>query len=184
MSTIVTRAGKGSALTFTEVDANFTNLNTDKVQVSGALTGGYLGRGLGTNVLSASSTIYDDALGRIGIGTASPSQQLHVIGAVQFGSTAVATTAVCAMYADGNDITFEAFAGNSGSTKRTLRFAPYGGNVSIGGMTLGTSANGVLGLINATAPTTSPAGGGQLYVEAGVLKYRGSSGTVTTIAPA
>jgi len=32
MSTIVTRAGKGSALTHTEVDANFTNLNTDKIQ--------------------------------------------------------------------------------------------------------------------------------------------------------
>lgn len=32
MSTIVTRAGKGSALTFAEVDANFTNLNTDKYQ--------------------------------------------------------------------------------------------------------------------------------------------------------
>ena len=32
MSTIVTRAGKGSALTHNEVDANFTNLNTDKLQ--------------------------------------------------------------------------------------------------------------------------------------------------------
>jgi hypothetical protein len=32
MSTIVTRAGKGSALSFTEVDDNFTNLNTDKIQ--------------------------------------------------------------------------------------------------------------------------------------------------------
>jgi hypothetical protein len=32
MSTIVTRAGKGSALTHTEVDANFINLNTDKIQ--------------------------------------------------------------------------------------------------------------------------------------------------------
>ena len=30
MSTIVTRAGKGSPLTHAEVDANFTNLNTDK----------------------------------------------------------------------------------------------------------------------------------------------------------
>ena len=30
MSTIVTRAGKGSPLTHTEVDANFTNLNTDQ----------------------------------------------------------------------------------------------------------------------------------------------------------
>lgn len=32
MSTIVTRAGKGSPLTNTEVDSNFTNLNTDKYQ--------------------------------------------------------------------------------------------------------------------------------------------------------
>jgi hypothetical protein len=35
-----------------------------------------------------------------------------------------------------------------------------------------------------TAPTTNPTGGGVLYAEAGALKYRGSSGTVTTIAPA
>jgi hypothetical protein len=32
MSTIVTRNGKGSALTWTEMDSNFTNLNTDKIQ--------------------------------------------------------------------------------------------------------------------------------------------------------
>ncbi len=32
MSTIVTRSGKGSPLTHVEVDANFTNLNTDKIQ--------------------------------------------------------------------------------------------------------------------------------------------------------
>jgi hypothetical protein len=32
MATIVTRAGKGSPLTNTEVDSNFTNLNTDKLE--------------------------------------------------------------------------------------------------------------------------------------------------------
>ena len=32
MATIVTRTGKGSALTFAEGDANFTNLNTDKIE--------------------------------------------------------------------------------------------------------------------------------------------------------
>lgn len=37
MATIVTRAGKGSALTHTEMDANFTNLNNDKLE-SGAVT--------------------------------------------------------------------------------------------------------------------------------------------------
>lgn len=40
MSTIVTRAGKGSPLTNNEVDANFTNLNTDKIQVTGTPTNG------------------------------------------------------------------------------------------------------------------------------------------------
>lgn len=58
------------------------------------------------------------------------------------------------------------------------------GNLGIGTSTFGTSAVGVIGIANGTAPTTSPAGMGQLYVEAGALKYRGSSGTVTTLAPA
>jgi hypothetical protein len=41
MSTIVTRSGKGSPLTHNEVDANFTNLNTDKVEKTAAdITGG------------------------------------------------------------------------------------------------------------------------------------------------
>jgi hypothetical protein len=34
MATITTRSGKGSALTHNEVDANFTNLNTDKAEVA------------------------------------------------------------------------------------------------------------------------------------------------------
>jgi len=37
MSTIVTRAGKGSPLTYNEVDANFTNLNTDKYQAGDSI---------------------------------------------------------------------------------------------------------------------------------------------------
>jgi hypothetical protein len=35
-----------------------------------------------------------------------------------------------------------------------------------------------------TVPSANPSGGGILYCEGGALKYRGSSGTVTTIAPA
>jgi hypothetical protein len=43
----------------------------------------------------------------------------------------------------------------------------------------------VINIGNATTvPTTDPTGGGILYVEAGALKYRGSSGTSTTIANA
>lgn len=44
---------------------------------------------------------------------------------------------------------------------------------------------GVFAIGNAdTAPTSTPSGGGVLYVEGGALKYIGSSGTVTTIAAA
>ena len=33
-----------------------------------------------------------------------------------------------------------------------------------------------------TVPTTNPSGGGVLYSEGGALKWRGSSGTITTLA--
>lgn len=35
-----------------------------------------------------------------------------------------------------------------------------------------------------TVPTSNPTGGGLLYCSGGALKFRGSSGTVTTIAAA
>lgn len=58
------------------------------------------------------------------------------------------------------------------------------GNFLIGsGLTGG--GTGIFAMANAAvAPTTNPTGGGILYVEAGALKYRGASGTVTTVAVA
>ena len=59
------------------------------------------------------------------------------------------------------------------------------GNVGIGTADQFGGGVKVVGLANATtAPTSNPTGGGVLYVESGALKYRGSSGTVTTIANA
>lgn len=47
------------------------------------------------------------------------------------------------------------------------------------------SGVGVIFIANAnTVPSGTPSGGGILYVDAGALKYKGSSGTVTTIGPA
>lgn len=47
------------------------------------------------------------------------------------------------------------------------------------------SGVGVIFIANAsTVPSANPTGGGILYVDTGALKYRGTSGTVTTIAPA
>ena len=83
---------------------------------------------------------------------------------------------------DGNFVGYFAVAtGGGGSPVERLRI-DSSGNVGIGVSAFGTSAAKVLGLANATAPTTSPAGMGQLYVEAGSLKYRGTSGLVTILA--
>jgi len=80
------------------------------------------------------------------------------------------------------DTTFAAVV--AGGSYR-LRFESAGLNL------LGQSAGsygggqGVVFVANrTTAPSSDPTGGGILYVESGALKYRGSSGTVTTIAVA
>ena len=71
MSTIVTRAGKGSPLTNTEVDANFTNLNTDKAQLDTSVTFTSLGTTGDITVTSGSPEIHlvdttpGGALGRV-----------------------------------------------------------------------------------------------------------------------
>ena len=57
MSTIVTRSGKGAALTHTEVDANFTNLNTDKAEASAVILATQKGAASGVCPLDATSKI-------------------------------------------------------------------------------------------------------------------------------
>ena len=65
---------------------------------------------------------------------------------------------------------------NFGTSRNVGLFAANG---SFGG------GGGVLSIANAsTVPTSNPSGGGILYVESGALKYRGSAGTITTIANA
>jgi hypothetical protein len=60
-----------------------------------------------------------------------------------------------------------------------------GGNIGIRTKDQFGSGQGVIAIANATvAPSGNPAGGGILYIENGALMYRGSSGTVTEIAPA
>jgi hypothetical protein len=67
-----------------------------------------------------------------------------------------------------------------------IRFA--NGIVGIGSTApaAGSGASGALVYVNnlTTAPTANATGGGYLYAEGGALKWRGSSGTITTIAAA
>ena len=67
-----------------------------------------------------------------------------------------------------------AAGGNIGiGFKKASQFGQFGGG------------QGVIVIANASvAPTVNLAGAGILYVEDGALKYRGSNGTVTVIAPA
>ena len=60
-----------------------------------------------------------------------------------------------------------------------------GGNIGFRTTSQFGKGQGVIAIANASvAPAANPAGGGILYVEDGALKYRGSNGTVTVIAPA
>lgn len=72
-------------------------------------------------------------------------------------------------------------SGSSGSTKVQLTARKTGTETTV--MEI-DGINGVAFIPNGTAPVGSPTGGGYWWVESGALKYRGSSGTVTTIAPA
>ncbi len=85
--------------------------------------------------------------------------------------------------------TFGSFTGDVGTYTFPGALA-IGGSLSgvtnflMSGASAGTSGMGVIALLNGTAPTTSPTGVGQLYVIAGVLFYRGASGTITQLAGA
>ena len=66
MATITTRSGKGSALTFTEMDANFTNLNTDKLELSGGTLTGNLVMAAGKTVTIGNDYTFPVADGTVG----------------------------------------------------------------------------------------------------------------------
>ncbi len=59
-----------------------------------------------------------------------------------------------------------------------------GANVGFGGGSYGGGVGCFFIANRTTAPTSNPSSGGILYTESGALKYRGSAGTVSTIAPA
>ena len=59
-----------------------------------------------------------------------------------------------------------------------------GGNIGLRTRSQFGGGKGVIGIANAKEAPSATAEGGVLFVEDGALKYRGSEGTVTVIAPA
>lgn len=114
---------------------------------------------------AGSIRVFIDQTGKVGIGVTALGSKLAIKGqGVGPGTSSL-------------DIT------NSAST--SILFVRDDGNIGINTKTEFGSGTKVIGINNAsTVPTTNPTGGGVLYCEGGALKYRGSSGTVTTIANA
>jgi hypothetical protein len=128
-----------------------------------------------------------DSSGNVGIGVSAPSVKLSV-----------AAPSANSGYAN----TLRLFDDGAASSSTTSNSYGFGINTNDGRLhyTAGTGGShvfytenterlriqqsGWLQIANTTAPTSNPSASGYLYVESGALKYRGSSGTVTTIANA
>lgn len=140
--------------------------------VPSATTNGQLNIGcvlFGTSMYdTATSTSTPHTGGRIGILTNAPNATLDVRGDVIFNE-------------DAGDFDFRVE-----SSGDPYAFNVDGGTSNVGfGTTDFGSGVTVIGIADrATAPSANPTAGGVLYCEAGALKYRGSGGTITTIAAA
>lgn len=137
---------------------------------------------------------------RIGIGQATPSHRIHLQGnsGDVNAEMRITTNAVASGYFGctsgglniGTDTAGLIFkvgvtAGGSiqGTGTATLSISSDG-NYGFGTTDYGSGTK-VIGIVNTTgAPGGTPSGGGVLYVQSGALKYKGSSGTVTTLANA
>jgi hypothetical protein len=132
-----------------------------------------------------------DASGRVLVGTTNTSGRVTVESATNQIALTPGDSRKVALFnyddstfnigvEDGYGVTALAFRNNSAERMRI----DQNGNVLIGMTAVTNSSTKTLHMANAAAPTSNPSGGGVLYVESGALKYRGSSGTVTTIANA
>jgi hypothetical protein len=136
MATITTRSGKGSPLTNNEVDANFTNLNTDKAELSGATFTGAITANAGVVVDNitidgneidvGSGDLTLDVAGDIILDTGGDDIKFKV-GGTDFGSITYSNSNLCLTSAVSNgDILFKGNDGGSTITALSLDMSAGG----------------------------------------------------------
>jgi hypothetical protein len=102
--------------------------------------------------------------------------------AVSIANSAIA--ALNTLSTPGSPYTIDAGNITSG-TMAQARITNLASDLALKANTASPSLTGITSIANAiTIPTTNASNGGFLYSENGALKWRGSSGTVTTMAPA
>ena len=149
MATIVTRSGKGSPLTNTELDANFTNLNTDKIESGNTVAALTITNLTVSNSLTVDTNTLkvDNTNNRVGILDATPAVSLDIGSAtdavhVPTGTTAQRPTGAAGMFRyNTTDTKFEGYSGGSwseiGGGGATISVDNFTGNGSTTAFTMG-----------------------------------------------
>jgi hypothetical protein len=181
MSTIVLRSVKGTPLSNSEVDANFSNLNTDKIEIGGTYSSGTANGMLflsSSKVLTTGSALTFDGT-NFGVGTASPGAKLDVVQAGTATVAALGKTNVAQFllgfngtsnnYLDGDNNIFRSGNGTEGmrltstglgigNSSPTAKLDVTGTAAISGAVTLsGGTANGVAYLNGSKVLTTGSA---------------------------
>lgn len=169
--TILARiASSGSVVTGGTVTVGYGNFSVPTIVL------GDSSAGFGTD----STTIYGRAGSTTVWAAATNSFRVGASQVIGFASTGAASNSADSGFARNAAGVIEVNSGTAGTFRDLIvRNLGLNGAVSAGG------GVGVQFVANATtSPTTNPTGGGILYCEGGALKFRGSSGTVTTLGPA
>jgi hypothetical protein len=191
MSTIVTRAGKGSALTHTEVDANFTNLNNDKLQSGNTANSLTITNLSGTtvtytNAIISSATIAGGSINGTTIGASTATTGAFTVLTASSDSSFTSTGALLISKGTTGQQPGSPTTGMMRYNSTTNQFEGYSGSSpawkSIGGSALSNDTSTASNLYPVFAGATSGTAE-NLYTSNAKLLYKPSTGELSASVP-